>query len=371
MKRLIKIHIPVLMLLVIAACSGPNKEAELAKLKAQHDALALQIATLEKELGDSKPVVAKVKTVAYQEVAATSFNHYIEVQGRLDGEDNVDVFAEAAGIVDQVFVKAGDNVSKGQLLAHINDKALIEQLNAYETAYALEVQVYEKYQRLWDQKIGSEVVYLQAKAQKEAREAQIAGTKQQINMYSIKSPINGTIEGVSMKIGQAVSPQMPVFKVVNFSTNKVVATISEAYADKVNDGDSVRVFFPDINYEVTGKLTFVSRYINPVNRTFEVEIRLGSIGNNTKANMIAVLRVNDYHNSNAISLAINSVNNDKNGSYVWIAKTEGSNLVAKRLPVVTGLTYNGVIEIKEGLKAGDKVITSGFLNLKEGDLVKN
>ena len=371
MKRLFKVYIPVLMLFVIAACSGPNKEAELAKLKEQHDALALQIATLEKELGDSKPVVVKVKTVAYQEVAVTSFNHYIEVQGRLDGEDNVDVFAEAMGVVDQVYVKAGDNVSKGQKLAQINDKAVREQLNALESSYQLVSQTFEKQQRLWDQKIGSEIQYLQAKTQKESMEAQIASVKQQLNMYVIKSPISGSVEMVSLKVGQAASPQMPVFKVVNFSTNKVVATISEAYADKVNDGDSVRVFFPDINYEVTGKLTFVSRYINPVNRTFEVEIRIGSIGNNTKANMIAVLRVNDYHNANAISLAINSVNNDKNGSYVWIAKTEGSNLVAKRLPVVTGLTYNGAIEIKEGLKAGDKVITSGFMNLKEGDLVKN
>ena len=189
-------------------------------------------------------------------------------------------------------------------------------------------------------------------------------------MYTIKSPISGSVEMVALKVGQMASPQMPVFKVVNFSTNKVVSTISEAYADKVNEGDSVRVYFPDINYEVSGKLTFVSKYINPINRTFEVEVRLGSIGNNIKANMIAVLRINDYKNPNAISLAINSVNNDKNGSYVWVAKVEGDKLIAKRVPVKSGLTYNGAIEIKEGIQQGDKVITTGFLNLKEGDLVK-
>lgn len=371
MKRLIKISIPALSLLVAIACSGPNKEAQLAKLKTQQDALSIEIAQLEKEVGETKPVVARVKTVNYHEAQITSFNHYIEVQGRLDGEENVDVFAEAMGAVEKVYVKAGERVSKGQKLAQLNDKAVHEQLNALESSYKLVAQTFEKQQRLWDQKIGSEIQYLQAKTQKESMESQIESIKQQLNMYVIKSPISGSVEMVALKVGQSASPQMPVFKVVNFSTNKVVATISEAYADKVNDGDSVRVFFPDINYEVTGKLTFVSKYINPTNRTFEVEIRLGAIDSNIKANMIAVLRINDYTNPKAISLAINSVNNDKTGSYVWVAKQNGDKLVAQRVAVISGLTYNGAIEIKGGLNAGDKVITSGFLNLKEGDLVKN
>ena len=370
MKKLISITIPAFTLLFMVACAGPNKEEQLAQLRAQQDELSLQIATLEKEIGASKPAVARVKTVEFQEAKITSFNHYIEVQGKLDGEDNVDVFAEAMGAVEQVYVKAGENVSKGQKLAQINDKAVREQLNSLESSYQLVLQVYEKQQRLWEQKIGSEVQYLQAKTQKESMESQIEAIKQQLNMYTIKSPISGSVEMVALKVGQMASPQMPVFKVVNFATNKVVSTISEAYADKVNEGDSVRVYFPDINYEVTGKLTFVSKYINPINRTFEVEVRIGSIGNNIKANMIAVLRINDYKNPNAISLAINSVNNDKNGSYVWVAKVEGDKLIAKRVPVKSGLTYNGAIEIKEGIQQGDKVITTGFLNLKEGDLVK-
>lgn len=370
MKRVIKIGFPILALLMVVACA-PNKEKNLSELKKQQDELQNEISQLEKEVDSSKPTAVRVKTVAYEAISSAPFNHYIEVQGKLDGEENVDVFAEAMGVIEQVNIKAGDRVSKGQVLARMNSKALNEQLNAVESSYSLVSQMFDKQQRLWDQKIGSEIQYLQAKTQKESMEAQISALKQQIAMYSIKSPINGTVEYVGLKIGQSASPQMPAFKVVNFSTIKVVATISEAYASKVNDGDSVRVVFPDVNYEIVGKLTFVSKYINPTNRTFEVEIRLGAIDRNIKANMIAVLRINDYHNANAYSLKINSVSNDRTGSYVWVAKPEGDALVARRVVVKTGITYNGTIEILNGLANGDKIITTGFMNLKDGDQVKN
>ncbi len=369
MKRVIRVSLPILAIFLVVAC-GQSKEKQLAELRKQQDELQQQITTLEKEVNTANPVAVRTKMVALEAVKPSAFNHYIEVQGRLDGEESVEVFTEAPGVIEQLNIKAGDRVSKGQVLARLNDKALKEQLNSLESSYSLANQMFEKQQRLWDQKIGSEVQYLQIKTQKESLEGQIAALKQQISMYSIKSPINGTVEAVSVKIGQMASAQMSSFKVVNFSTIKVVSTISEAYAQKVNDGDTVRIIFPDINYEVTGKLTFVSKFINPTNRTFEVEIRLPQIDRNIKANMIAVLRINDYHNANAHTIAINSVSNDKTGSYVWVAKPQGDKLIAERVTVKTGSTYNGSIEILEGLSDGDKVITAGFLNLKVGDLVK-
>lgn len=370
MKRVIKIAFPIVALLLVVACK-PNNEKALNDLKKQQDELQAKINALEKEVDVANPTIAKAKMVAFMPITVSPFNHYIEVQGRLDGEENVDVFTEVPGVVEQLNIKAGDRVSKGQVLARLNDKPLREQLNAAQSNFDLISQMFDKQQRLWDQKIGSEVQFLQIKTQKESAEAQISSLKQQINMYSIKSPINGTVEYVGLKIGQMASAQAPSFKVVNFSTLKVVATISEAYASKVNDGDSVRVLFPDVNYEVTGNLTFVSKYINPTNRTFEVEIKLASIDRNIKANMIAVLRINDYHNPNAYTLTINAVSIDKTGSYVWVAKKEAAGLIARRVVVKTGITYNGSIEVLSGLAPGDKVITTGFLNLKDGDLVKN
>jgi RND family efflux transporter MFP subunit len=166
------------------------------------------------------------------------------------------------------------------------------------------------------------------------------------------------------------SPGLPAVRVVNFSTVKVVAEIAEAYAPKIKPGDKVIVFFPDFNAEVPSNIRFTSRYINPVNRTFVSEVRLGPSKVQYRANMMAVVKINDYNNPKAIALPITLIRESQSGKYIYTVKEENGKQVARRLPVTVGSTYNGLAEITSGVKPGDKIITNGFNNLIDGELVR-
>ncbi len=245
-----------------------------------------------------------------------------------------------------------------------------EQLKSLQSNYNLALEAFQKQDNLWKQQIGSEMQYLQAKTNKESLESQIAALKKQIDMTIIKSPINGTVEESMIKVGQAVSPTVPAFRVVNFSNLKVTADVAEAYADKINTGDQVIVYLPDIKQEIIARVTFCSKYINPTNRTYAVEARLTTSTSKLKANMVAVVKINDYHSPKAYVLPVNLVQTDNNGQFVLVAKQENNTYVASKQPVQTGQIYNGIAEIVNGLDSGQKVITGGYLELNAGETVR-
>jgi membrane fusion protein, multidrug efflux system len=370
MKATKSIIILVLAFFTIISCSE-DKQAELAKLKKQQNEISEKIKQLEMELGGSAAIdKSKLRTVSFEEIKPVEFKHYIEVQGKLDGEENVEVQPEGmGGAVQAILVKTGQYVTKGQVLARLNDAALRDQLRAMESTYALAKENFERQERLWEQKIGSEMQYLQAKSNKESMEGQISALKEQINMSSIKSPINGTVEEINIKIGQISSPQLPIpaFRIINFNSVKVKAEVAEAYSQKVSVGDNVNVIFPDLNREVEEKVSAVSRYINTVNRTFLVEVKLDPKKDGFKANMIAVLKITDYKNDKAICIPVKYIQTDLDGEFVFIIETRENRSYAKRVPIKQGLSYNGQVEITEGLQVGDKLIQSGYLDLENGE----
>lgn len=357
--------------IAVVSCSG-DKTAQLAKLKKQQAELTTQIKTLESQLDpvDSTKEDMKAKKELILELKSAIFNHYIEVQGKLDGEDNVGVSAKAMGVVDAVYAKVGDHVTKGQVLAKLDDAVLQKSLQELKTRLQFATDMFQKQQKLWDQKIGSEVQYLTAKNSKEGLENTVKTLQDQIDMTRIKSPIDGNVEESPLKVGQSVAPGIPVFRVVNFSVVKVVADIAEAYAAKINDGDEVLVYFPDLQKELTGKINFASRYINPTNRTFQVEVHLKGGISELKANMIAVLKINDYKANNALTIPINLLQKDQTNQFVLIAVKNGYKTVVKKVNVKPGKTYNGVVEISDGLKPGDKVIATDQFDLEEGQSIR-
>ena len=310
------------------------------------------------------------KKVAVSEIKLSPFDHFIEVQGRLDGDENVSVYPEGTGVVKEILVKEGQQVRKGQVLARLNSSVIRSQLESLQSNLDLATSMYNKQKKLWEQKIGSEVQYLQAKANKESLESQISALKDQISMQDIKAPINGTVENMLIKVGQIASPMSPAYYMVNFSKLKVVAEVSETYAAKINNGDVVTVFLPDVNKEVKGVINFSSRYINTINRTFEVEVHFRSEDPAFKANMVAVLRINDYHTDKAIATSVNLVQNDQRGNYVFIAEKDGSGYRARKVYVKTGLSYNGLIEITEGLNPGEMLINAGYQDLENNQMIR-
>jgi RND family efflux transporter MFP subunit len=361
--------------LVLAAfsCGSPDQQAQLDSLKAERDKLTQQILELEKELGTTgvnDPSV-NAPNVAITELQPAEFKHFIEIQGKIDAEENTQVSTQTPGVVVAIYVKEGTPVKKGQVLAELDTEALKKALVGAKAEYDYAVEMYNRVKNLWDKKIGTESQYLEAKMAKEGLEQKYLGTLEQIEMAKFKSPINGTVEEIPFKVGQAVSPGQPgsSIRVINMSRVKVVAEIAEAYSAHVRTGNDVIVLFPDIKQEIASKVTFTSRYIDPTNRTFTVESRLESSPVEYRANMIAKLRINDYTNPQALVVPINLVQNSMEGYYVSVAEKNSDYYVAKRKMVKTGITYNGLIEITEGLQPGDRVITSGYMNLKDGERI--
>jgi RND family efflux transporter MFP subunit len=364
-------YMVIAVLVLLASCKGKNdKQAELTKLIKERDKLTEQIVSLQKEVEAETGKASKTALVAVEDVKIQGFDHYIEVQGKLDGDQNVAVFPESSASVTSVNVKVGDYVRKGQVLATLDAAVLKQSMRELKTNLDLATQLYNKQKALWDQKIGSEVQYLQAKSNKESLESRLSQLQHQIDMSLIKSPIDGSVEDAPLRIGQMASPAVAAFRVVNFSTIKVVADVAEAYTSKINKGDAVKIYFPDINKEIDARVDFASKYINPINRTFQIEVHLpSSVSNILKTNMITYVRVNDYKNKKAIAIPINYVQNDQKGSFVMLAVNESGKNIAKRTPVTLGLSYNGLSEITNGLKEGDKLISKGFLDLENGEAI--
>lgn len=366
-------YLGILLLMIVAACAKPDKKAQLVELQKQYDEISDKIKSLEDEIKKESGDTLKIKgnRVAINEISKATFIHCIEVQGKVDGDESVNVFSEGAGgIIDKIYVKEGQYVTKGQVLASMDDQVLQASLKSILPNLELATTMYNKQKALWEQKIGSEVQYLSAKTQKESLENNVATIKEQIDMCKIKAPISGSVEDIQIKIGQLVGPGIITFRVVNLSALKITAELAEGYSSRVNQGDNVTVTLPDLKKELNGKVDFSSRFINPVNRTFSINVRIPSTDKAIKANMVAILKIVDYRSDNAITVPINVVQNDQEGTFVFIVDKKGEQPIAKKAKVTTGETYKGMVEIKEGLKIGDKLITVGYLELENGQPIQ-
>jgi membrane fusion protein, multidrug efflux system len=373
--KTIKLSIASLALLLLLFSCNTDKQAQLAKLKQQQTNIDEKIKNLENEIvsvPEGQLNTGKFKFVGTNDVKTDTFDHYIKVQGKLDGDQNAAVFAEAPGTVITKYADVGHQVVKGQILAQLDDQQYRSQLDGLETQYKFASDMFDKQKRLWDQKIGSEVQYLQSKTTKESLERQIASLKQQLEKYKIKSPIDGNIEECNIKVGGFVSPdpRLAAYRVVAFRNLKVIAEVSEAYSSRVQTGDKLIVYFPDINKQFETKVDFVSKYINPVNRTFMIETRISDGIKDMKANMIAIIQINDYHSDNSIIVPMNVIQADASGSYVYLVRSKDKYSSAFKQPVVIGNSYNGVAEILNGLKVGDKIISVGYQELVDGEYIR-
>lgn len=367
--------LPVLagaFLLLALACGQQPQDpaARLAALKDQKAKLDAEIATLEKSAGAIPAGQEKrVRTVGLTEINPQPFAHYIDLQGKIDAENNVPVTSKMPGVLTRVYVRNGDMVRKGQLLAQLDDQVMEKGLAELELQLKTAIDLYERQKSLWDQRIGTEVQFIQAKSQKEALEQRIATTKEQWSQSRIYAPIGGSVDMVMLKAGQAISPGFPLLNIVNLGDLKITGEVPEAYAAKVRKGDPVLVLFPDLKKEVSSRVTYVSKTINSTNRTFTVECRLPA-GNDYRANMIAVLKITDYQMKNAVVVPVNLIQTAEDGDFVYVAEKTGDKQgTAKKVTVQQGIVYNGMVEIKSGLKKGDMVISTGFQDVNPGETV--
>jgi membrane fusion protein, multidrug efflux system len=359
---------------LLAACSAATKEddkkARLEKLKADQTEISKEIAKLEEEIAKENPDSTKVrsKDVGVTELTPKKFNHYVQTQATVESENNVLISAKAAGTVTQVFANEGDQVSKGQTIAQIDNSIMLRSIESMKSQLELATSVYERQKNLWNQKIGTEVQYLQAKTSKESLEKQIASLQEQNELSKIKSTINGTIDEMMINQGENVAPGMPAVRVVNTSDLKLTAKISEAYVTRVKKGNKVLVNISELGREIPATVTFAGRTIDPLSRTFDVEVKLPSEAD-LRPNMTATAKVVFHTENEALVIPINVIQEINNEKVVYIAQPKGNQTIAVRKVVTVDGVYGGLAQVK-GLSAGDKVITVGYQGLNDGDYIK-
>ncbi len=360
------------IMIIITSCGTKqtDKQARLTELKKEHDKLTAEILKLEQEL---HPQGLEATRVLVDTLQKKPFEHYIEVQGRIDGNDNIGVSPRnQGGVVTRILVHEGDLVHKGDVLAELDAEVLKQQLVDLKSKLAFLTDIFNRQKILWDQNIGSEIQYLKAKNDMESAQNGIATLEDQIKMSVITAPIEGTIEDIPIKVGQMTSSASPVpaFRIVNFSRAKTVADVGEAYSAKVHPGDQVKVFLPDLNRELDQKVTFASKYINPTNRTFLIEASLPVSDITYRANMIAVLKIRDYINPSTIAIPQNFIQSSRNdGQFVFVATVENGKKTARKRTIVPFISFNGLTEILTGLNEGDLIITAGYKDLYDGQFI--
>jgi len=360
MKRTVYLFIATL---VLASCGGGKKadknDAELAKLKKERSALDEKIQQLESKSSDTTRKATPVSVMAVQ---PTDFKSYINVQSSITGDENVIATSQAPGIINGILVRVGQKVSKGQTLATLDAAYAEQQIKAIEPQLILLKSLYEKQKKLWAENIGTEVQLLTAKAQYEATQKQKVALIAQRNTYTIMSPINGTVDLIDVKEGDAISPGAPKgIHVVSYDKLKAEASLGENYLGKVHTGDNVTLVFPDLNDSLKTSLTYVSQAVDPISRAFLVQIRLG---NNKKLhpNMSCIMKIANYEHDNVIVIPVAVIQKTAKGNMVYIA--DGNK--AKAVPIEVGKNSNGLVEVLGGLKQGDKVVTAGFEDLDDG-----
>jgi RND family efflux transporter MFP subunit len=360
--------------LFLASCGGEkDPKAELAKLKADQATTQAKIADLEAKTGAGKAAeAAGAVPVSILKVEPQNFAGYLEVQGRVDFDQNATVGARAAGTLTSVRVQRGDRVRKGQVLATVDAGILDANIAELRTRMELAKIVYEKQAGLWKQQIGTEIQYLQAKNTYEGLQRNLATLNQQRSLYNVVAPYSGVVDNVIPKLGETVAPGAPVVQLNSGQGGKVLADVSEAYAGSIKAGDKALVTLPDLGgEEIPSTVRTVSRTISATSRTFTVELRLpGDQAGKLRPNMVASVRIQNYGKASATVLPVDLIQHDEENAYVLVVNREGGKAVAAKRVIKTGQTYNGKQEITSGLKPGDEVISAGYQNLNEGQQLK-
>jgi RND family efflux transporter MFP subunit len=349
-----------------------GKNARLTELKDQMIAAKTEIETLEKEVAVLDPKVRqdKVTNVTIEPVALVPFTHSIDLQGAVRADQEMMITPKGMGTITKILIQNGDRVSAGQVVAYLDDAMMQKGMSEIQQQLDFARTAYTKQKNLWDQGIGSEMQFLQAKNGVESLEKRMATMSEQNGSNIVRAPISGVIDEVYAKVGGATAPGAPIAKLINFTKLKVQAEVAEAYAGKVRQGNTVQLNFPDLNKNVNATIKYIGNAINPINRSFKIEMPIAGGQNGIIPNMVAIVKIIDYQKAKAVVIPVTMVQKGANGDFVLIAVDDNGKKVTKRALVTLGQNYDGKVEILSGLKGGEALIMTGYQDLNEGDGVK-
>jgi RND family efflux transporter MFP subunit len=384
MQAFIKITL-VSVLVAFSACTGTDKSGSLTDKKNKLAALKKEISALESEIATQDTAAANQATgklVVTAVLAPQTFNHYIDLQGKIESESVSYATARGGGgQVKGVFVKRGDVVSKGKLLLKLDDaiqrQAVIaaeQGLETLKTQLSFAKTLYQKQKNLWEQNIGTEVQIISAKNNVELLENQLKTaqeqvkiSREQVQFTSVYSDVDGVIEDVNVRVGEIFAGAGQI-KIVNTTKLKVTAEVPENYSQRVKTGTKLTINLPDLQKSIQASISVVGKIINPNSRSFFIEAKVAA-DKDLRPNQIALVQILDYSTVNAIAIPINTLQNDETGKYVMVAVNENGKLIARKRMVTVGEFYKDQLEIKTGLQTGDQIVTEGFQSLYDGQFI--
>jgi RND family efflux transporter MFP subunit len=333
-----KKYLIFLSLVLITSCGEAKKESvNLLKLKTEKNSLIKQIDSLSEILNSVELNISKLDTnkrlpsVTVFNAKEKLFQHFIEVQGTVEADQSVELYPENSGSITNIYVKEGQKVYKGQTLIQIDNSVLKSSIVELETQFELAKTTFERQKRLWDQNIGSEIQFLQAKAQKEGLENSLESLKAQEKKLKISAPFSGTIDEIFAKIGGLAAPMIPAVRLVNLNQIHVESEVTETYLKYIRKGTQVELFFPSIGKNISANVSQVGNYINPNNRSFKVRVDINNQNNELKANLLADIKINDFKKM-GIAIPAKLIQKDREGKqYVYTVIKEKGNYLSKKI----------------------------------------
>ena len=384
-----KIFYTTIAFVVLMACGTEQRksvedlitEGDLEALRTKKSELSEQLKTLEEEATQLDSAIAilggdeKLPLVTTITAEAQNFVHYLDLQGDVKTKQNVLIYPEMAGTLERIYVAEGSQVNKGQLLAKIDDGGMNSQLEQLKTQAELNKTTFERQKRLWEQKIGSEIQYLQAKTTFEASQNAVKQIESQLAKASIRAPFSGIIDDVIKDQGTVVSPGQgsEVFRIVNLSNMYIEVDVPETYLGQISKGKEAIVYFPVLGDSVITKIRETGNFINPSNRSFRIEIPVPNKKGLIKPNLTARVRLNDYTNTEAILIPQSIISENAEGeqyAYVSSEPNAKNEAVVSRSIITTGKTQHGTIEVLTGISSGNQIIKEGARTVKNGQKVK-
>jgi RND family efflux transporter MFP subunit len=367
--------------LIIAGCGESRKEAagaltdkklQLEALKKEQQALNDKVTKLEQEIAtlDPEKAVERIKLVGVTVLETRDFAHYIDLQGRITTENIYYVAPRGmGGQVKAIYVKQGDRVRKGQLLMQLDDAIVQQNLKQLETQLSFAKNIYQRQKNLWDDGIGTEVQYLTARNNVDNLEKQMSLVREQLSFTRVTAEVSGIVETVNIRVGETFTGNPAAgITIVNPSALKATVDIPENYISKIRRGMPVVVNIPDINQNFNTEISHIGELISPTNRSFIAESKVPA-NTQVKPNQVAVVKILDHQAKNALVVPVETIQSDDKGKYVFVMKEENGKKVARKKPVTVGEFYDELIEVRNGLTAGEQLITRGYQGLYEGQLI--
>jgi len=359
---------------LLFACSAKNvdenkdKTEQLKEYKTELKDLKEKISKLESEVnkGSQKEIAINVNV---EKLNTSKFEHFIQITGNVEADKNITIQPEASGNIISIDVKEGQYVKKGDIIAQLNFSKLQNDIDELKTQLALSKTLFDRQERLWNQKIGSEVEFLTAKSNLEAQRSRLNALESQKDLAIVCAPFDGIIDEIYQKKGEMASPNSPLAQLVNINRVYVEGDVSETYLSSIKAGENAELDFPAINYQTTAPIYRTSNVIDPANRSFKVRVNLNNPGQIIKPNLISIIKIRDFVQNDAIVIPSIIIKKDFEGNYLYIAEKKDNKMVAKKVYVTVSKTYNNLSMIDTGLKLGDLIITEGFSQVVNGTII--